>query len=108
MHKHGNKLWLIGSGTGLFNWTSVDEAIKEIPQNFNLVNPPKRDTFPTLGTVIEPAWNALRYHVTNPGAWFLHCHLESHLMGGMSMVIEDGVNAWPAVPEEYLAFPDSV
>jgi hypothetical protein len=43
----------------------------------------------------------MRYHVVNPGAWMLHCHIQSHLNGGMAMVILDGIDVWPDVPEEY-------
>ena len=31
-----------GAGTGKFNWTSVAEAQQEIPEMFNLVDPPMR------------------------------------------------------------------
>lgn len=104
IHKHGNKMWLIGSGKGLFNYTSVAEAIKVIPQSFNLVDPPRRDGFATLDSPSSPTWIAVRYHVTNPGAWFIHCHIQSHLLGGMAMVIQDGVDAFPKVPAGYLSY----
>jgi hypothetical protein len=45
---------------------------------------------------------AIRYHVVNPGAWLLHCHVQSHLRGGMSIAMQDGVDEWPTVPREYL------
>ncbi|KAH8879443.1 multicopper oxidase [Thozetella sp. PMI_491] len=105
IHKHGNKMWQIGAGTGAFNYTSVADAIKAMPQNFNLVDPPRRDTLATPPANTEPAWMVVRYHVTNPGAWLLHCHIQSHLLGGMSMVIQDGVDHWPTVPQDYLDFP---
>lgn len=104
IHKHGNKMWLLGSGNGLFKWSSVAEAALEIPQSFNLVDPPRRDGFATLNAGTGPTWTAVRYHVTNPGAWMLHCHIQTHLMGGMAMVIQDGVDHWPTVPPEYLAY----
>ena len=104
IHKHNNKMWLIGSGQGLFKWSSVEAAMKEVPQSFNLVNPPRRDGFATLDAPRGPTWTAVRYHVTNPGAWFIHCHIQSHLLGGMSMVIQDGIDHWPTVPPEYLAY----
>jgi FtsP/CotA-like multicopper oxidase with cupredoxin domain len=104
IHKHGNKMFMIGAGNGPFNYSSVAEAMKEIPQNFNLVDPPIRDSFATPPAFAGPAWMAVRYHVSNPGAWMLHCHIQNHMMGGMAMIIQDGVNAWPTVPEEYLNF----
>ncbi|KAI0973814.1 multicopper oxidase [Xylaria arbuscula] len=104
MHKHGNKMWQIGSGQGIFNYTSVAEAMKEIPQNFNLVDPPRRDGFATLDAPRGPTWIAVRYHVTNPGVWFLHCHISTHLQGGMALVIQDGVDHLPKIPNEYLSY----
>ncbi len=98
IHKHGNKMWLIGSGQGTFRWSSVEEA------NFNLVDPPRRDGFATLDAPHAPTWTAVRYQVTNPGAWVIHCHIQTHFMGGMSMLIQDGVDHWPTVPPEYLAY----
>lgn len=104
IHKHGNKMFEIGSGTGTWNWTTVDDAIKEIPENFNLVDPPRRDGLATPNAITGPAWMVVRYHVENPGAWLLHCHIQSHLLGGMSMIIQDGIDAWPVVPDEYLNY----
>jgi len=104
IHKHGNKMWLIGSGQGAFKWASVEAAMAEIPGNFNLVNPPRRDGFQTLGAGKGPTWTAVRYHVTNPGAWLMHCHIQTHMVGGMSMVIQDGIDKWPKVPKEYLDY----
>jgi FtsP/CotA-like multicopper oxidase with cupredoxin domain len=101
IHKHSNRGFIIGAGEGSFNWTSVAEAAAAIPQNFNLVSPPYRDGFVTPPTGTKPSWLAVRYQVVNPGAFMLHCHIQSHLNGGMAMVILDGVDEWPDVPEEY-------
>ncbi|KAL8397958.1 hypothetical protein RB594_004612 [Gaeumannomyces avenae] len=79
VHKHGTHMYLIGQG-----------------------NPPKRDTFQSLVAVGQPAWIAVRYHSSDPGPWLMHCHIQAHLEGGMAMVIQDGVDAWPQVPSEYL------
>ena len=99
IHKHANKYWRIGGGFGLWKYSSVEEAIEAEPQSFNLKNPPYRDTFLTdfKGTM----WTVLRYQVTIPGAWLLHCHFETHLDNGMAMAILDGVDTWPEVPPEY-------
>jgi len=101
IHKHSNKGFIIGQGDGLFNWTSVAQAAKAVPHFFNFVNPPYRDGFVTPGPVDKPTWLAVRYHVVNPGVFMLHCHIQSHMEGGMAMVILDGVDAWPEVPTQY-------
>ncbi|KAK2604084.1 hypothetical protein N8I77_007042 [Diaporthe amygdali] len=104
MHKHGDKMYMIGQGTGSFPWATVAEAMQAVPGSFNLANPPRRDTFATAATVSQPAWLAVRYYSNDPGAWFLHCHISSHFDGGMSVAIQDGVDVFPAVPPEYLNF----
>ncbi|RKL26853.1 hypothetical protein BFJ70_g11726 [Fusarium oxysporum] len=104
IHKHGNKMFQIGSWVGHFKWNSTEEALKDIPENFNLVNPLKRDGFASLTAFGNVTWVVVRYHVTNPGAWLLHCHIDNHLQGGMMMIIQDGVDHWPRVPDHYLSY----
>ena len=76
----GANVWVQGAGSGKFNWTTVEEARKDIPDMFNLVDPPKRgvsfqlwkhqsggsqvipDTFTTLPALKGPSWMAVRYH----------------------------------------------
>ena len=103
VHKHGNKGYLIGGGTGTFNYSTVAEAMKYIPGSFNLESPSYRDSFATPSVLQGPAWIAFRYEVSNPGAWYLHCHIQTHLTGGMAVVIMDAVDDWPVVPAEYAA-----
>lgn len=93
IHKHSNKAFLIGAGHGKFVWSSIEDASKESPESF-LQTPLYRDTFVTSPS--GEAWIAIRYHVENPGAFLLHCHMETHLSSGMGMVILDGIDAWPA------------
>ncbi|KAM0255898.1 hypothetical protein ACHAQJ_005299 [Trichoderma viride] len=102
IHKHSNKMFQIGAGDGDFPWSSVEEAMKEKPELFNLVNPPRRDSFASRPAINSKTWMAVRYQVVNPGAWLLHCHISNHLLGGMSVIIQDGVDKWPTVPERYL------
>jgi FtsP/CotA-like multicopper oxidase with cupredoxin domain len=99
LHKHANKMWQIGTGLGIWNYSSVYEAVQAEPQNFNLENPNYRDTYVT--SFAGKSWMVLRYQVTNPGPWLFHCHLGTHLAGGMAMAILDGVDDWPTVPPEY-------
>ncbi|KAJ8119084.1 hypothetical protein OPT61_g78 [Boeremia exigua] len=101
IHKHGNRAFILGAGAGNFTWPDVASAAAERPELFNLVNPSYRDGFVTPPTVDQPTWLAVRYKVENPGAWMLHCHIQSHLTGGMAVVILDGVDEWPEVPAEY-------
>jgi FtsP/CotA-like multicopper oxidase with cupredoxin domain len=102
IHKHSNKGYLIGSGTGAFNYSSVAEAIRHIPQSFNISTAVMRDSFTTPAILFDPAWVALRYYVHNPGAWFIHCHIQTHLTGGMAIAILDGIDAWPSPPVRYI------
>jgi hypothetical protein len=45
---------------------------------------------------------ALRYHVENPGAFLFHCHMQTHMAGGMAVAMLDGVDKWPEVPQQYI------
>lgn len=101
IHKHSNKHFVIGQGNGVFNWSSVAEAREEIPDSFNLINPPIRDTTTVPFSATGPIWIALRYQVVNPGAFLLHCHIQVHQSGGMALAILDGVDKWPNIPPAY-------
>lgn len=108
IHKHGVKMYLLGSGTGPFKWNTVEEAAKDLPGRFNLKNPPRRDSFASPVARKDYTWTVVRYHVSNPGAWLLHCHISNHMMGGMMMVVMDGVDAMPTIPSEYLNYRGNV
>lgn len=77
IHKHGNKAFIIGRGSGAWNWTSVAEAQAVNPGNFNLNNPPLRDGFltdPALGT---PTWLVIRFKSEQPAPVTIHCTSQS-------------------------------
>lgn len=102
MHKHGSKAFVIGQGIGKFPWTSVAEARKHLPPDtFNFIDPPYKDTFNTLEAVNNNAWLVLRYKADSAGAWLFHCHIQTHLTGGMGVVVLDGVDRYPEIPEDY-------
>ncbi|KAL5809499.1 hypothetical protein ACOSQ3_030190 [Xanthoceras sorbifolium] len=70
-HLHGYNFFVVGSGIGNFD-------PKKDPSNFNLVDPPERNTVgvPTGG------WTAIRFRADNPGN-FTHTHRffkHSHFM----------------------------
>lgn len=92
MHKHSNKAFLMGAAQGRFLWNSLAEASQASPQSF-FEKPIYRDTFVT--SPAGEAWLAIRYHVENPGAFLLHCHMETHLSSGMGLVLLDGIDVWP-------------
>lgn len=107
MHMHSNKFYVIGQGTGDFNWTTVEEAVSERPELFNLKDPIFRDGQQTLSSATGPTWLAIRRHVENAGAVLLHCHIQSHLQGGMAVVIQDAPDRYPRIPEYYIEFAKS-
>jgi FtsP/CotA-like multicopper oxidase with cupredoxin domain len=73
LHKHSNKAFIIGAGPGPFNWSTTADAIKSVPQFFNINTPPLRDGFTTIPTATEPTWMVIRYQVANPGVFLFHC-----------------------------------
>ncbi|KAI2895075.1 hypothetical protein CBS76997_7693 [Aspergillus niger] len=99
LHKHSNKFFVIGEGTGPWTYSSVAEAVEHIPEKFNFVNPQIRDTYPTPNSREGGAWLAIRYYVENPGPFLLHCHVLMHQVGGLDIALLDGIDAWPTVPE---------
>lgn len=104
MHKHGNRVFFLGAGVGEFTWRTVEEAEQHLPKGtFNFENPPYQDTFTTPDIVGEASavWTVVRYKAEYAGAWLMHCHVQTHLSGGMGVVILDGVDKWPEVPLEY-------
>lgn len=75
MHLHGFSFYVVGTGFGNF------DKDKD-PLNYNLVDPPYQNT---VG-VPRSGWAAIRFRAQNPGVWFMHCHLDQHLIWGMDTV----------------------
>ncbi|KAJ3865330.1 laccase [Lentinula novae-zelandiae] len=50
----------------------------------NFVNPPRRDVTPING-----GNTTFRFKADNPGAWFLHCHIDWHLEAGLAVVFAE-------------------
>lgn len=71
IHKHSNKAFIIGQGSGTWNYSSVTDAAAAQPESFNFVNPPLRDGFATPAALGEATWMAVRYEVVNPGAFIM-------------------------------------
>ncbi|GAB2299943.1 hypothetical protein Dimus_033988 [Dionaea muscipula] len=76
IHLHGYSFYNVGSGFGNFDESSD-------PSGYNLVDPPLINT---VG-VPKNGWSAIRFKASNPGVWFMHCHLEVHVSWGMATVL---------------------
>ncbi|KAL2233772.1 UNVERIFIED_CONTAM: Laccase-6 [Sesamum indicum] len=94
IHLHGYSFYVVGYGTGNYN---PDKA------TFNLVNPPYMNT---IGVPVG-GWAAIRFTADNPGAWFMHCHLEIHLSWGLSMVfiVKNGQGPLETLPHPPADYP---
>ncbi|RVW26833.1 Laccase-14 [Vitis vinifera] len=81
MHLHGYSFYLVGWGFGNFDKNRD-------PLRYNLVDPPLQSTIsvPTNG------WVAIRFEASNPGVWFMHCHVERHVTWGMetAFIVKNG------------------
>ncbi|KAL3592623.1 hypothetical protein D5086_011263 [Populus alba] len=95
MHIHGTSFYVVGWGFGNF------DKDKD-PLRYNLVDPPLQNTI----IVPKNGWSVIRFKATNPGVWFVHCHLERHLSWGMEMafIIKNGrgKNAQMLPPPPYM------
>ncbi|KAG5721430.1 Iron transport multicopper oxidase fio1 [Termitomyces sp. T112] len=76
-HLHGHKYQIVNRAE---NYTSNDPALNP-PLVEGQANPIRRDT------IQIPSMNSatLRIVADNPGAWFLHCHIEWHLEVGLAV-----------------------
>ncbi|KAJ6399174.1 hypothetical protein OIU77_019843 [Salix suchowensis] len=81
MHIHGTSFYVVGWGFGNF------DKDKD-PLTYNLVDPPLQNTI----AVPKNGWSVIRFRASNPGVWFVHCHLERHMSWGMQMafIIRNG------------------
>ena len=66
---------------------------------------------PLKDTLLIPAggYAVVYFKANNPGYWFIHCHIEPHVLGGMSAVIAEDIDNTKCPPMEMLkcgSFPD--
>ncbi|RVW22065.1 putative laccase-9 [Vitis vinifera] len=81
MHLHGHSFYVVGWGFGNFDENSD-------PLRYNLVDPPFQNTV----SVPKNGWAAIRFKASNPGVWFIHCHIERHQTWGMNtaLIVKNG------------------
>ncbi|KAK8080220.1 multicopper oxidase [Apiospora hydei] len=101
-HKHNHKVWVIGQGEGGFPWRNVGEALEKggdgVARYFNLDNPPYRDGFTLYAG--EGKFVVIRYHITFPAVSMLHCHMIHHFASGQQVILLEGMEVMPPVPQE--------
>ncbi|GLT59092.1 hypothetical protein SLA2020_319310 [Shorea laevis] len=81
MHLHGYSFYVVGLGLGNFDKDND-------PSRYNLVDPPLQNTI----HVPKNGWMAIRFKANNPGVWYIHCHIDRHMVWGMGTVfiVKDG------------------
>ncbi|EXJ61766.1 hypothetical protein A1O7_02196 [Cladophialophora yegresii CBS 114405] len=99
IHKHANKFYMIGAGVGDFNFTNTADAIAA-GYPINTQTPPYVDGFTSQPAEGNGTWMIFRYQVNTPGAWLLHCHVQTHFSGGMAVAILDAVDNFPKPPSD--------
>ncbi|EMD32497.1 laccase [Gelatoporia subvermispora B] len=57
--------------------------------SYNYDNPVRRDT---VNTGFDGDNVTIRFETDNPGPWFLHCHIDSHLNAGFAIVFAEDTN----------------
>ena len=74
-------------------WANSEWSGDNLP-GINTINPPRKDTLiiPTGGYAV------IRIRTNNPGKWFLHCHVEEHMLDGMAMIINEASDRFPDPP----------
>lgn len=57
---------------------------RNIP-NINVENPVRKDTI----VVPYGGYSIIRIWATNPGVWFMHCHIDRHMIEGMALLLNE-------------------
>ncbi|KAF5360031.1 hypothetical protein D9758_007648 [Tetrapyrgos nigripes] len=63
----------------------------------NFVNPPQRDVVGVGGSTV-----IIRFKTDNPGPWFLHCHIDWHLVAGLAVVFAEAPNDQRTGPQSQI------
>ena len=118
IHLHGHSFYVVHVGHGNYvngRFSSSTSDIKcnsshictwangTIPDFFSkyLTNGRLNDTAIRKDTVIVPAggYVVIAFQADNKGYWFMHCHMEAHLLEGMAVIIQEYPdNQQPPIP----------
>ncbi|KAJ7839990.1 laccase [Mycena olivaceomarginata] len=79
---------------------NFDVVLQPFSTTFNYINPARRDVQPING-----GNTTFRFFSDNPGAWFLHCHIDWHLEAGLAVVFGESPSANIAGPQSQIQTP---
>ena len=53
-------------------------------------NPVRKDT------VVVPfgGYTIIRFNASNPGVWFMHCHIDRHMIEGMALMLNESFESF--------------
>lgn len=101
-HMHGHSFSVIGrSATEAFKYTDVAAAIKANKTSIDFEGAPFVDAV----EVAAGGHAVIRFTAKNPGYWFMHCHINHHLAGGMGGFIVIDPRKIPPIPLPLYAQP---
>ncbi|KAF5341605.1 hypothetical protein D9758_014080 [Tetrapyrgos nigripes] len=89
---------LTGGGTHPFHLHGHNFDVVQTVNGINYTSAPRRDVFPLLQPN-NSLITTFRFKADNPGAWFLHCHIDWHLEAGLAVVFAES-------PKKNLDGPD--
>jgi iron transport multicopper oxidase len=81
IHTHGHAPQHLFRGEGIYDPSSLSNPVPAPA-------PARRDTW----FVYPGGYTVSRFKADNPGVWFVHCHMDWHLVAGMAAVFVEGVD----------------
>ena len=120
MHLHGHSFAVVKIGYPTFNTSTghFDGTNTDIVCENNICKSPRwngtrpamqRGDPPIKDTVTVPAlgYVVVRFRSDNPGWWMFHCHVLTHKVEGMDMIIEEGADYHSLPPPSFPRCPSS-
>lgn len=100
MHLHGHVFHVVAMDK-LGENTTLDE-VKQLDKTGKILRNLNDSVAKDTVTVPDGGYSVLRFHATNPGFWFFHCHIEFHVEIGMGLIIQvGGKDDLPNIPRNF-------
>ncbi|KAK7487838.1 hypothetical protein BaRGS_00020885, partial [Batillaria attramentaria] len=100
MHLHGYSFHVLAMERydGPFSLEHIEEMDRQGLLPRKLINPPLKDTV----HIPNKHYAIIRFRANNPGIWFFHCHIDTHLAQGKALLIQDGDRLFfPPLPDVF-------